>query len=76
MLNYKYNDKTEKLEIEGYEFVKIKEGSTDNDGVLKSSNKSVEDLATTEVTNALDERITELEGAVEDVGQRLQDING
>lgn len=49
---------------------------TDNDGVLKSSNKSVEDLATTEVTNALDERITELEGAVEDVGQRLQDING
>ena len=48
---------------------------TDNDGVLKSSNKSVEDLAATEVTNALDERITELEGAVEDVGQTLQDIN-
>ena len=56
--------------------LKIAGSTANNDGVLKSSNKSVEDLATTEVTNALDERITELEGAVEDVGQRLQDING
>lgn len=49
---------------------------TDENGVLKASNKSINDIVTSDITNALDERITDLEGAVEDVGQRLQDING
>ena len=50
--------------------------TVDNDGVLTPSNKNVSDLADTTTTDALDARITTLEGAVEDVGQRLQDING
>ena len=50
--------------------------TVDNDGVLTPSNKNVADLADTARTDALDVRITNLEGAVEDVGQRLQDING
>ena len=50
--------------------------TVDNDGVLTPSNKNVADLADTATTDALDARITNLEGAVEDVGQRLQDING
>jgi len=50
--------------------------TVDNNGVLTSSNKNVSDLADTTTTDALDQRITALEGAVEDVGQRLQNING
>ena len=50
--------------------------TVDNDGVLTPSNKNVDDLVDTSVTDALEERISALEGQVEDVGQRLQDING
>ena len=50
--------------------------TTDANGVLISSNKNVSDLADTDTTDALDTRITALEGAVENVGQRLSDING
>ena len=50
--------------------------TVDNDGVLTPSNKNVADLADTATTDALDARVTTLEGAIEDVGQRLQDING
>ena len=50
--------------------------TTDENGNLKSSNKNVNDLATTDITNDLAERVTELEASVGDVNERLQDING
>ena len=50
--------------------------TTDNSGVLISSNMNVSDLVNTSTTNALDNRITALENTVDDVGQRLANING
>lgn len=50
--------------------------TTDSDGVLVPSNKNVDDLADVSTTNALDERLTIVEGELSDVSQRLSDING
>jgi len=50
--------------------------TTDSEGRLISSDKNVADLASTTETGALDTRVTALEGAVGDIGQRLANING
>ena len=50
--------------------------TTDANGILKSSDKSVDALVTSDVTDALASRVTELENVTTDMGQRLQDING
>lgn len=49
---------------------------TDENGNLRPSNKTVNDLVTTDVTNDLANRVSTLEGEVSDVGQRLSNING
>lgn len=50
--------------------------TTDNNGKLVSANITTNNIATLDVTNTLANRITNLESSVENVGQRLQNING
>lgn len=50
--------------------------TTDNNGKLVSANITTNNIATLDVTNTLANRIINLESSVENVGQRLQNING
>lgn len=50
--------------------------TTDSNGVMQSSNKSVDELATNSDISALDNRITVLEGSVDELQNKVIDING
>ena len=50
--------------------------TTDSNGVMQSSNKSVDELATSSDISALDNRITALEGSVSELQVKVVDING
>ena len=50
--------------------------TTDSNGVMQSSNKSVDELATSSDISALDDRITALEGSVDELQDKVIDING
>lgn len=50
--------------------------TVDNNGVIKSSNKDVGELATNSDISALDNRITALEGSVTDIENQIVSING
>ena len=50
--------------------------TTDSNGVMQSSNKSVDELATSSDISALDNRITALEGSVDEIQNKVIDING
>ena len=50
--------------------------TTDSNGVMQSSNKSVDELATNSDISALDDRITALEGSVDELQDKVIDING
>lgn len=50
--------------------------TTDSNGVMQSSNKSVDELATNSDISALDNRITALEGSVDELQNKVIDING
>lgn len=50
--------------------------TTDSNGVMQSSNKSVDELATSSDISALDNRITALEGSVNELQVKVVDING
>ena len=50
--------------------------TTDSNGVMQSSNKSVDELATSSDISALDTRITALEGSVNELQVKVVDING
>ena len=50
--------------------------TTDSNGVMQSSNKSVDELATSSDISVLDNRITALEGSVNELHVKVVDING
>ena len=50
--------------------------TTDSNGVMQSSNKSVDELATSLDISALDNRITALEGSVNELQVKVVNING
>lgn len=50
--------------------------TTDSNGVMQSSNKSVDELATSSDISALDNRITALEGSVDKLQNKVIAING
>lgn len=50
--------------------------TTDSNGVMQSSNKSVDELATNSDISTLDNRITALEGSVDELQNKVIDING
>lgn len=50
--------------------------TTDENGVLVSTNKEVTDVASATDLNNLDERVSELENDMTTVEQQLEEING